>query len=153
MSAYLQSFIDGLRASICIPWSEVADTGVWEDTQIEDVPFGDLLSPYVAILVNGLEEADWGADAQTYECLVEIWRFQPSQGEGYSAQFGATEVRAKLEILRDYLWTNELAVGQMLTIERLDWSSLLAPNVYFKSFERPFSAGMIAARMLVGESP
>lgn len=154
MSAYLNTYVDGVRAIIAATWTDVESNGIFEDLEIADIPFDDLTKPYASFRSSLSEGEDWGSSADSFEDELEIWRFQPSATEGYDGSFDGAALRTKLEALREALETaGYIGGGQVLSVTSVNWNANLPCNAYFKVAERPFVGGVVVARMLVGEVP
>lgn len=149
---YLQEFYSAARAAIGTVWDDVIPNGIWEDMQIEDVPLGDLPGPPYAVLQLDLEDAEWGGSNETYEGDLLIWRIDKSDQPGYVQRDRMTFLRDNLEALRDYLLNNEISSGQVLEVTRVAWDVRLEANQFFKATQRAAVAGVVVARVLVGNA-
>jgi hypothetical protein len=150
VSAYLVSFHDALRVTIGAAWSETKANGIYRDvelarntslqTKAEAAQF-----PF-AVFSLDLSEGDWGLTNHAHEGTLTVL-YVADDSVSLDAMI------AKLEALRDQLWPQaNLTVGQVLDYPRVV-ESVASPalNEFLSAVQRPFLAGGVQCRVVVGE--
>jgi len=146
MSLYLETLYDALRTVISTVWPEVDADGIFEADHLDMIPWQDLTLPYSVIAISSMpQDTDLASlDSLAYLPVVEIFYVCAVDGP-------RSPVRAKLEALRDALWTGPLRIGQVRSIPSLDWSSDLVPNQVLAAKGMGARAGRIQVGILIGE--
>lgn len=153
MSAYLTTFVDGVRTAINAGWPEVliaqGGGGVYRFEQIARMSFkaqfASLALPYAVIRIPEMTNGDeWGADQDAYTCWVECYLVRENPED-------IDTLNTRLETFRDYVQDNELAAGQVLTGRRISWDALGPMNQILISKQIPAVAGMVAFQVVIGE--
>jgi hypothetical protein len=146
MSAYLESSYAAIRAAAIAVWPDVASNGVWEEENIEMVPWDRLNIPLATIILGDatLSEEWSGIQGQAYTLPAELWYTATVEGDSHV-------IRAKLEAMRDYLIQDNITFGQVLDIPDISWSERLSPNELFISKNYTQRSGRVSFTLLAGE--
>ena len=153
MSAYLTTFVDGVRTAITAGWPEVLPAagggGVYRFGQIARMSlkgqFDALALPYAVIRIPELSNGDeWGADQDAYVCWVECYLVREDPED-----FDTLD--ARMETFRDYIQDNGLAAGEVLTGRRISDDVFNPMNQILISKQIPAVAGMVAFQVVIGE--
>lgn len=146
MSAYLETLYDALRTVISNEWPEVDADGIFEVDHLDMLPWQDIKPPYAVISISSMPQDTENAatDSLSYMPVVEIYYVGDVAGP-------RSPIRAKLEDLRDVLWTGPLEIGQVWNIPSLDWSSGLEANQILAGKGMSQRAGRIEVAILIGE--
>ena len=146
MSAYLDSLYDALRTVISAAWPDVDADGIFEAEHLDLMPVEDLTPPYAVISVSSMpKNDDWAVDTLAYQPVVDIYIVEAVSGP-------RSGIRARLEVLRDALWTTPLAFGQVMDIPLLDWSSDIEMNSLLAGKSLSQRVGKLQVDVLVGQT-
>jgi len=157
MAAYYADLYEALETAVVAVWPDIVqpDGGraFYDAEHIENIPFEQIANqvvlPAAVVHIPSVPASDeWGVANDTYEVPVELMYLAKTQG-------GATDIRAKLEAMRDYVRPRGtgLTVGQVLSVDELTWSSSLPLNQGLRERKLPMLAGRLTFTVLVGETP
>lgn len=144
---YLNDFYDGLRSAILTTsvWDDCQTGGVWEAEHLEMVAWEDLKPPYAVMHISTMQRGkQWGVSNLAYEFPVRIFYVAAISGP-------SSNIRTKLETLRDFLRVTPLTKGEVRDIPMLTWSNDVYPNNIFIAKNTPYRAGILTADCIIGE--
>lgn len=152
MSTFIEDLQGALKTVVGAAWPDVlgdgitSGRGIREAEALEQIPWAELSPPYAAILLGDMVGADWAADSQCFEVLVEVYYVGAVTGK-------STALRAKLQALFDALFAAPLTSGQLLEVTEMTYRSTLPPNMIFAEKGYTHRACRLTAKVLVGEKP
>ena len=145
MSAYLETLYSALRTVISSQWTDVPTGGIWETEQVEMVPWERLVPPYAVVVIPSMPLADWGLNSMLYNPQIDLYYVAAVTG-------GSSNLRAKLEGMRDYILSNDISTGQVLNVHSIGWGNDIPANVIFISKNYTHRAGRMTLDALIGET-
>ena len=145
-------FHDALRSAISTAWPEVVANGVYLDVQLAHFPFerkadaGQLPLSYIEYALQ--DDERWGLANASESGPCSVYYICKDSTLVESGVLGT-----KLEALRAQIRSGDLGTAaQVLNKPQCSVSANLPPNRYFAMSQRPYWAGAVTFRVLIGEA-
>ena len=155
MAVFLTPFIADLRARTLAIWPETATSGIWLADDIDTVPWESLGDTYAVMLVSKAVKSDNYQGANIVFTLpIEMYYVSKYAGDMTGTIPGGTE--ALIDKAED--WTiamvrDTLTVGQLLSIDEIDWGKDIPANGIMKAKNMTHRAVRVSCTVLLGFNP
>lgn len=150
MPSYYADLFAAVREAVVAVWPETAASGVYQGVEIGQIPFErkaeDDELPFAIVDFDLVESGEWGIQNAVDDGLVTIYRVASRDDD-------LDSLVEELEALRTRLYSVALAEGQVRDYPSLSFGAGLPLNQFFLVTQRPFWAGAVRARVIVGEVP
>lgn len=152
MSDTLTPFHDAIRARIASTWADVLPNGIYRDLELAEFTnlskkAEDAELPFAVFQHVGREGTEWGLTNRVTDGQLIVIRVA-ADSETFD------QMLVKLQLLRDALYASgSITPGQCVNypdvMERVN-SPIL--NSFFANTQRPYRAGGVMCRAIVGET-
>ena len=149
--AYYADFRAALRAEIGAAWPEVVGHTIYDAIELLAIPFerkaggGTPELPLCVLDIDRRADPTWGADATHEAWDVAIYRVMKNDDD-------LTAAEEALTVLQRRLYNNPLPLGFLTAWPGTSFSMRLPLNQYFLSTGKPFWAGAVLPRYVLGET-
>ena len=146
MSSYLTNVFTDLRTVIASVWSDTKAGGIYENENLEMIPWDRLVPPFAFVIYGSVASTDdYGSQNATYLVNAHIGYVGVTTGDSGTQ-------RDRGESLRDSLLNANLANSQVLDVLDISWDNNIEPNKYFVSKDYTHRAVVVTASILVGDT-
>lgn len=148
MPEYLEDLRAALVTVINATWDDL--TAINHPQEMARIPWEQCAFPLCVLDLDPVPSPEWGIGNRADLVTVTINRvIRDSESRGALLE--------NLEALRTALWpdngTEPLAAGQVLDYPAVTDTMNLPVNQYFLAAGRPYYAGAVVAKILIGETP
>jgi hypothetical protein len=140
-----------LRAEVGAAWPEVVGNGIYDALELLLIPFerkagtAPIKLPLCVLDIDRRADPSWGAGA-THEAFdTAIYRVMKNDDDLDAAE-------ERLIVLQRRLYTVRMPLGFLTAWPGTSFSMRLPLNQYFLSTGKPFWAGAVVARYVLGET-
>jgi hypothetical protein len=146
MSTFLEDFQAGLIAAIPNFWPAVTAQGIWEAESLDTWPWADTTIPFAVYEIREpMVTEDFGTVNRAYLAKVDIVYVDEADGQ-------VDGLRQDINNAAEWLYLNNPANGQTISIDSMDWGDSVAGNSEFSEKDYPQRAAQISCTFLIGET-
>jgi hypothetical protein len=148
MPTYYAPLMAALREAIGAAWPDVVANGIFRPQEFALLALQDRVGdlPAAVVDVELRPSAEWGRTNDVEDGEIVIYRIENLDPAGFE------DLEETLQLLQTRLRDVALDMGQVIGLPRISTSMTLPLNDYFFQNKRPYWAGAVIPRVIVGQT-